>query len=141
MALKRISRPERTSRVALSLRESTVKDVDLYCTFYRELYGEEIDRNRLYEEIVRQFLERDVQYRAFKSRHKSEHSQTRQSPGQDPATPVAEFRGSSRRRSARPPLSPASRTDPTETAPAQPALAFEKGGGAGPLDGEDAIDS
>lgn len=68
MAIKRIAQAEARERVALSMRTSTLDDLRLYCVFYRELYGDSIERNRLLEELVCQALERDVQFRAFKAR-------------------------------------------------------------------------
>lgn len=68
MAIKRIAQAEARERVALSMRTSTLDDLRLYGAFYRELYGDSIERNRLLEELVCQALERDVQFRAFKAR-------------------------------------------------------------------------
>lgn len=59
MKLKKIAKPEAVERLTVSITESTMTLLEGYMHYYAEKYGTPVERSRLVEEILKEFITTD----------------------------------------------------------------------------------
>lgn len=59
MRLKKVTQTDPIERLSVSVRRSTAAMLDQYREYYRATYGEEIEKSKLVEEILRELISTD----------------------------------------------------------------------------------
>jgi hypothetical protein len=62
MRLRKVTQNDPVERLAVSVKQSTVKMIEDYRAHYKATYGEEIEKSHLVEEIIRDFILSDRDY-------------------------------------------------------------------------------
>lgn len=62
MKIKKVTQNDPVERLAVSVRQSVMKTLEAYRDFYKQTYGEEIERSQLVEQILREFMASDKDF-------------------------------------------------------------------------------
>jgi len=63
--LKKVTSTDPAARIGLSLRQSTLDNLQAYRERYTELYGDEISQGMLIEEILKDYMEADREFQRW----------------------------------------------------------------------------
>lgn len=72
MKLGKVTKNDPMKRLALSVHESTVKDLEAYRAFYRQETRDEIPMNLLVEEMAKRFMAEDKAFQRFLKNRQSQ---------------------------------------------------------------------
>jgi hypothetical protein len=59
MKLHRIEKADPVQRITVSVRGSTLDLLDKYRLFYKQIYGDEIERSQMVNDILKEFMNED----------------------------------------------------------------------------------
>jgi hypothetical protein len=62
MKLAKVTSNDPVQRLAVSVRKSTNEQIDAYRDYYKSVYGDEIERSHLVEEMLRGFMSTDKEF-------------------------------------------------------------------------------
>lgn len=65
MKLGKVTTNDPIQRLAVSVRKSTNAQIDQYREYYKTVYGDDIERSHLVEEILRNFMNTDKEFAKF----------------------------------------------------------------------------
>lgn len=69
MKLRQVAKNDPMERLTASVSRSTVQMLEAYREHYRQVYGEEIERSRLVEEILKEFISSDKDFAKAREQH------------------------------------------------------------------------
>jgi hypothetical protein len=84
MKLKKIAKPEAVERLTVSVTESTLALLEGYMRYYTEQYGTPVERSRLVEELLKEFMTTDKAFMQWLKAPRNQSSASKTTTSADP---------------------------------------------------------